>query len=59
MELGTNSISVISNITVQDNITKISIKTCDITTYNCIATTTFEIETNGLRIYNFKVEKNV
>ena len=60
MELGVYGSAVISDITVEENTTKISIKRCDIdhenNTYDCTAITTFEIETNGLRVYNFKVE---
>jgi len=61
MELGVYGSAVISDITVEENITKISIKRCDIdyenNTYICTAITTFEIETNGLRVYSFNVEK--
>lgn len=45
----------------QDDRTLFTIKTCDVdyenNTYIHTKTTTFEIQTNGLRVYNFKVEQ--
>ena len=54
-------VAVISDVTVQKDRTFFSIKTFefyyDNNSYIHTKTTTFEIQTNGLRVYNFKVEK--
>lgn len=61
MGLGVYGVAVISDVIEQDDKTLISIKTCEVdyenNTYTHTKTTTFEIQTNGLRVYNFKVEK--
>ncbi len=61
MELGVYGVAVVSDVTVQNDRTLFSIKTCIVdyenNTYTYTKTTTFEIQTNGLRVYSFKVEK--
>lgn len=58
METG---LSVISDVTEKDEKTQLTIKTYDADyendKYTHIKTTTFEIETNGLRVYSFDVQE--